>query len=330
MTLQNTTAETIAADPTQATDQGYFGPDSLVWQVLSAPAVSLMIAQVTNLLEIPHVDFQSVLLDHDPLYPTNTRQQRGTRNTLRHKGGHFHERLRRTVAGPLPIIFGDKESARQYAQRLVKFHHPMNGVNPDDDHPYSATSPEAMLFAAVTIIHAALIAYENFDVTDGHLPRRLTDPDRDRYFAEAAQFAVLMGVPSETIPCDAAGVARYYRSVSDKFVYRHGWAAAQIRTATSLAIPANRDDLGRTLADIALMLSEAISYSVLPKPSRRLHRIPAGADPLLAGVRVAALPLFALLGLKPVGRRVQRWFLGAEAAETLERAQSMTGAQSRE
>jgi uncharacterized protein (DUF2236 family) len=306
------------------TDHGFFGPDSLVWQVLTAPAVSLMIAQVTNLLEIPHVDFQSVLLDHDPLYPTNTRQQRGSKNALRHKGGHFHDRLRRTVAGPLPIIFGDTESARHYAQRLVRFHHPMNGVNPDDNNHYAATDPEAMLFAAVTIIHAALIAYENFAVSDGRLPRRMPDHDRDRYFAEAAQFAVLMGVPAETVPRDAAGVAQYYRSVADKYVYRQGWTAAQIRTAASLAIPATRHDLGRTLADIALMASEAISYSVLPKPSRRLHRIPPTADPLLAGVRVATLPLFALLSLRPVAQRAQRWFLGAAATETLERARSMT------
>lgn len=205
----------------------------------------------------------------------------------------------------------------------------MHGVNPDDGIPYSATSPEAMLFAAVTIIHAALIAYENFAVTEGRLPRRMADHERDRYFAEAAQFAVLMGAPAETVPRDAAGVAQYYRAVSDKFVYRHGWAAAQIRTAMSLALPASRDDLGRTVADIALMISEAISYAVLPKPSRRLHRIPPSADPLLAGIRVATLPLFAFLSLGPVGRRVQRWFLGAGAAETLQRAQSMTSTQPR-
>ena len=80
----------------RARPDGYFGPDSVAWRVLTAPATTLMIAQLTNLLEVPHRDFQAVLLGHDPLFPTNPRRQRGWRLPTA-KGGHFHDRLRRTV-----------------------------------------------------------------------------------------------------------------------------------------------------------------------------------------------------------------------------------------
>ena len=108
-----------------ARTDGFFGPDSVAWRVLTAPATTLMIAQVTNLLEVPHKDFQAVLLGHDPLFPTNPRRQRGWRLPTA-KGGHFHDRLRRTVGVPLPILFGDKRSALECAERLAHYHRPID------------------------------------------------------------------------------------------------------------------------------------------------------------------------------------------------------------
>ena len=104
-----------ATDP-DAPDHGFFGPDSVAWRVLSAPAVAMTIAQITNLLEVPHVDFQSVLLDHDPLYPTNAKRQHGWNGP---GGGRFHDRIGRTVAVPFPILFGDaSQSEMQHIAAL--------------------------------------------------------------------------------------------------------------------------------------------------------------------------------------------------------------------
>lgn len=304
-----------------ARTDGFFGPDSVAWRVLTAPATTLMIAQVTNLLEVPHKDFQAVLLGHDPLFPTNPRRQRGWRLPTA-KGGHFHDRLRRTVGVPLPILFGDKRSALECAERLAHYHRPMSGVAPDGS-AYRAVDPDAMLFAAVTIAHAGLRAYETF-AFDGRLPRRLPAADRDAYFAEMAELAVLMGVPRERVPTSAVQIDGYYRSIAPKFTFQPGWFVAQLRTAASLLRPAGRDDLVATLGDAVLMVSALLAIAALPGPSRRLHRLPPFADPALRLALLVSMPAFALLGNNRIGGTAVRWFLGRDDADRIARARALT------
>jgi len=305
----------VALDGEPIESDGFFGAHSAAWRVLTAPATTLMIAQITNLLEVPHADFQAVLLNHDPLFPTNSRRQRGRRGMG--KDGHFHDRLRRTVSVPFPILFGDKRSAVECAQRLHQYHRPMSGVGIDGTH-YNATSADAMLFAAVTIAHGGLIAYEKF-AFDGRPPRRLCPAERDRYFGELAELAVLMGVPRDQVPVNTQQVADYYRSIAPKFTFLPGWRSAQLRTAARLLRPAGTADVRATLADAVLMASAVIALTALPRPSRRLHGLPALADPALRVVYVASLPVFALLSTELVGGAAVRWFLGTEDARTLER-----------
>lgn len=287
-----------------------FGPRSVSWRVLTAPATALMIAQITNLLEIPHLDFQAALYDHDPLFPTNKKRQRGSRGAGRRKDGHFHDRLRRTLSVPLPMVFGNPEEAWSCATRLFNYHRPMTGVGADGRTPYSATSPESMLFAAVTISHAALIAHERFAFDGRRPPRRLDQSERDQYFAEMSQIAVMMGVPAEDVPMSATEVDQYYRSISAKFGTRPGWESARLRTAAVLLVPDSWSDVVATTNDVLLVLSTLVSYAALPKPSRRLHRLPAITDPALSLTRLATLPLFALLQVPAVERAVLRWYLG--------------------
>lgn len=298
---------------------GYYGPDSVTWRVLTSPAAALMIAQITNLLEAPHIDFQNVLYDHDPLFPTNRRRQRG-RDPQSRKGGSFHDRLRRTLAVPLPIVFGDKAAADACARRLFNYHRPLSGTGADGVTPYAAVNADTMLFAAVTISHAALIAYERFDFVDGMLPTRLPDADRDRYFDEMAQLAVLMGVPAEQIPRSTEEVAAYYESVSGKFTWRPGFVRAQLGTALALLRPDGVDDIRATITDTVLVGSAAVAHAVLPKPFRRLHGWPSFTDPLMGGVYLATLPLFALLRIGAVQRAAVTGYLGAADAAVLSKA----------
>ena len=290
---------TEPASADTAAGPGYFGPDSVTWRVLTSPAAALMIAQITNLLEVPHIDFQNVLHDHDPLFPTNRKRQRG-RATLAGKGGHFHDRLRRTLSVPLPIVFGDKQSADACAARLFAYHRPMTGPG------YSAVSPDSMLFAAVTISHAALIAYERFDLVDGVFPARLPAVDRDQYFAEMARLGELMGVPIGQIPRSTDEVGQYYQSVSAKFTRRPGFRRAQLRTALTLLRPDGR--------------------SALPKPSRRLNGLPRAADPLLTATYLVSLPLFALLRIDAIQRAAVTAYLGATDAAVLAHGRSRLSA----
>ena len=311
----------------QGAEAGYYGPHSVTWRVMTSPAAALMIAQITNLLEAPHVDFQNVLYDHDPLFPTNRKRQRG-RGARARKDGSFHDRLRRTLAVPLPIVFGAKDAADACATRLFNYHRPLSGTSADGTTPYAAVDPEDMLFAAVTISHAALIAYERFDFVDGALPTRLPDADRDRYFDEMAHLAIAMGVPADDVPRTADAVAAYYRSVGDKFTWRPGFQRAQLRTALALLRPDGLDDVRATLTDTLLVGSAAVAYAVLPKPSRRLHGLPPLADPMLTAVYLASLPLFALLRIGAVRRAAVTGYLGAADAAVLSDARrEITGSE---
>lgn len=295
--------------------EGFFGPDSLAWQVFTAPATALMIAQITNLLEVPHIDFQSVLVDHDPLFPTNRKRQRGLGSAR--KDGYFHDRLRRTLSVPLPILFADKQSAVACADRLMHYHRPMTGQPTEDAPAYSATSPETMLFGAVTISHAALTAYERFAFRQGRLPRRLSVADRDRYFAEMSTLAIMMGVPAADVPMTATQVDAYYRSIAAKFKLRRGFRSAQFKAAAALVVPRGWRDVPKTAGDIGLMASAAVACAALPRPSRRLNGLPAVADPMLYALYAASLPLFALLSLPGIRSLVLRWYLGAADTATL-------------
>lgn len=312
-------SDVVWASDADAEDSGFFGPESVAWRVLTAPAVALMIAQITNLLEVPHVDFQSVLLDHDPLYPTNARRQRDWKGK---GGGRFHDRIGRTVAVPFPILFGDRKTAQRCARKLFNYHRPMHGVNADDGARYSATDADTMLFASMTIAHGGLLAYENFAVSGLGGSRPLTAAERDQYFAEMVELAVLMGVPREKVPASATGLADYYASLSDKFRYRDGWNRAQVGTVLGLLKPTNLRDLGRVIADVALMNSSVLAAAALPRPSRRLNQIPSVADPVLELVRVASLPVFAALQTS-AGRPVLRALIGADHLAAVDAARAL-------
>ncbi|KUI32437.1 hypothetical protein AU196_16325 [Mycobacterium sp. IS-1742] len=281
-----------------------------------------MIAQITNLLEAPHIDFQSILLDHDPLYPTNAKKQRSWRGDPTRKGGRLTDRLRRTVVGPLPIIFGDREAARRCADRLTAYHRPMRGINADDGRPYSAADADTMLFAAVTISHGALIAYERYAFRGSKLPARLPAEMRDRFFAETAELAVLMGVPRERIPVTARKVDEYYRGQTHKYHTREGYFGNQLRTAATQFRFTSADSAVTVAADLVLLASTFLAYSAIPRPCRRLHHIPVVADPLLEMVHVAVLPLFGLLQIPAVGRLITGAYIGAENVDAIARSVS--------
>ncbi|MGE2736983.1 oxygenase MpaB family protein [Mycolicibacterium vaccae] len=320
--MPESTAQPVLWSVDSDVDRGYFGPGSLSWKILSAPAVPLMIAQITNLLEAPHIDFQSVLLDHDPLYPTNAKKQRSWTGDPAKKGGRITDRLRRTVAGPLPIIFGDTVAARRCADRLAAYHRPMTGINADDGQPYSAVDPDTMLFAAVTIAHGALIAYERYAFRGWRRPRRLPPHERDQFFRETAELAVLMGVPRERVPVTARQVADFYRSQAPKYRTRKGYFLTQLRTAATQLRFTTGDTPATMAADLALLGTTFLAYSVIPRPCRREHRIPAPADPLLSLVHLASLPAFGLLQIEALGAMLVGAFLGEENFDGIRRSQA--------
>ncbi|MFN3601947.1 MAG: oxygenase MpaB family protein [Dietzia sp.] len=273
-------------------DLGYFGPGSMSWRVFLHPATQVMIAQITNLLESPHIVFQHVLINHDPVFGAESR-------TAHHGDGPrvtFYDRVVRTVSVPAPLLFGSTAEADKAARQLFNYHRPMRGTLSDTREPYAATDASSMLFAAVTIVHAALLAYENLAYDDGRKVAPLTEDEVTQYLTESSRFGALMGAPTEQFPTSREELARYYESVSEEFRTTTGWTRERVRAAGRLVRPGDGRRPRHVATDVMLLLSQLMSVAVLPAEFRRLNGVPAALDPILRVMFVCATPAFWALG----------------------------------
>lgn len=294
--------------PAGSHDYGYFGPGSVVWQVVTHPATALMTAQVTAAFEVRHKGIQAATLQHDPLILDALKGKPAARL--------FVTRFQRTLGVPLPIVLGDTATADQVAGHLRRVHARITGTMPGTDgERYSAGSPENALFAHVTIFHAALRSYEKLAYRDRHAPRRLPDAERDRYFRELVPFAELMGVEPGTAPASMAAVVRYYRSIENDYGPIPGFQEAQLPVALGSLRIEGRHEIGSAAAAVAMGSSMALAVAVAPRPVRRLLGVPAVFDPALAAALRAARPTFAALALPTVGDRAVRAIAGPEGLE---------------
>lgn len=280
---------------TAPTDHGYFGPESLSWQIFLHPATQLMITQLTNLLELPHIVFQQVLADHDPVFGGPSR----SRNRVGGAPVTYFERARRTVSVPAPILFGTTAEADKASRQLFNYHRPMHGSLTDTGEKYAATDPDSMLFAAVTIAHAAWLAYENFAYVDGRRVPPLTDDEVRRYLAETAQLGALMGAPREQFPGSREELRTYYDSCAHMYRTKPGWGRDRIRAVGGLMRPGNGRRPQHVATDLTIFLSEVMGFAAIPTRFRRLNGIPRALDPLLRGMYTCSQPLFRRLAADP-------------------------------
>lgn len=295
--LMSTATQGHPADPSAdpPPDHGYFGPGSLSWEVFLHPASQVMIAQITNLLEMPHIVFQHVLAHHDPVFgaPPRSRQRQGGPQVT------FLERVVRTVSVPAPLLFGSTAEADRAARRLFNYHRPMHGTLADSGDDYAATDADSMLFAAVTIAHAAWLAYENFAYVGGHRVPPFTDEQARQYLSEASYLGALMGAPREQFPTSREELDRYYDSVSDLFRTKPGWAGDRLRALGRLFRPGDGRRARHMAADAALLASEVMSFAAIPARFRRLNGVPVILDPVLRAMYVCWQPLFRRLAADP-------------------------------
>ncbi len=298
-------------------DYGYFGPSSVVWRVLTHPATPAMITQVTALLEMPDAGLFSTVFDHDPLVRATMRG--------RVRPSMINNRLRRTAGVPVPLILGDTASADRIAAHLRGFHSKMQGTIPSSGEPYDAAGSDLVVFAHVTIMHAALRVYESTGFVGRRFPKRLNDKDRDRYFAEAAQFAILMGARSEDIPRSVAEVRDYYGRRRATHYYPRGGGENVVSPALRSVGSALRHpgDIDTVLIMLALVASHVAAIAIAPAPVRRLFRIPKAADPLITTTFRFVQPIFALLTVPAIGNRVDNYIVGPDGVELARSARAL-------
>jgi uncharacterized protein (DUF2236 family) len=114
-------------------------------------------------------------------------------------------RLLRTLNTTLGIVFGSTPAARAALRRIDRRHIPVRGTTPTGA-SYDARDPGLLLWVQVTLVVTSLRLYE---LVRG----RLTDADRESYWAEARFFAGELGATrgGSSMPASYADLMGYER-----------------------------------------------------------------------------------------------------------------------
>jgi uncharacterized protein (DUF2236 family) len=172
---------------------GLFGPDSMSWLVNREMIVFLAGGRAA-LLQLAHPYVAHAIDQHsttrtDPL-----------------------GRFQRTFDNVFAMAFGDLDHAIASARRVHAVHSRISGyvrerVGPyDETSRYEANDEEALMWVHATLIDSAVRAFEL-------VVRRLSDDERERYYAESKRFAKLFGIPSKVVPEDWSAFQQYNASM---------------------------------------------------------------------------------------------------------------------
>lgn len=227
--------------------EGIFGPASLTWRVDREAAIFLGAGRAL-LLQLAHPWVAAAIAEHS--------------RTLADPIGRFHQ----TFSVVFSMVFGSLDQALGAARHLHRRHAKVVGTLPAKVGPfragslYRANDASALRWVHATLIDTALMTY-NFV-----LPR-LTDDERDQYWAESRLFARLFGIPLESLPSNWSSFAAY----SERMVQ------SDILTVS----PAARNIAGQIFSGAATRLRPpkwyvALTAEMLPARLRADFQLPFG------------------------------------------------------
>jgi uncharacterized protein (DUF2236 family) len=174
-----------------ASRDGYFAPESAIRRVGDTPIVPLLGGGPAVLLQVAH-----------PLVAAGVVAHSDYRNDL-------WRRLVRTLRALYLIVYGTKQEAEDAAAVVRAVHAHVHGVTRQPlgrfpaGTPYSASTPELMLWVHATLVQASLAAYERFVA-------ELSPDERERYYQEMALVARLFGTPDSVLPGSLAEFREYF------------------------------------------------------------------------------------------------------------------------
>jgi uncharacterized protein (DUF2236 family) len=169
--------------------EGVFGPGSMTWRVDREAAIFLGAGRAL-LLQLAHPWVASAITDQSRVFADPV--------------GRFH----RTFGVTFTMVFGSLEQALSVARKLHQRHQAVQGVLPQSAGPFAAGSSyhanevSALRWVHATLVETALLAHELV------LPK-LSDSERERYWAEARLYAALFGIPPESLPSDWTSFVAY-------------------------------------------------------------------------------------------------------------------------
>jgi uncharacterized protein (DUF2236 family) len=247
-------------------DDGLFGPDSVTWRIHASPA--MLIGGIRALL------IQTL----HPLAMAGVAQH----SDYRTRGLY---RLRRTTQYVLTVTYGDTRSAQAAGEQVQRVHRQISGIDPVTGKAYTATDPDTLLWVHCTEVHSFSAAYRAYGGA-------LSDAERDRYFAESARAAALVGIPKEKVPASAAEMRAYFERMRPSLCVSRS-ALEAIRFLASP--PRVRRDVKVT---VSMRIASAAAIGLLPRHLRELMGLerPWLIDAVtFASLRAAFRPLGRLL-----------------------------------
>jgi uncharacterized protein (DUF2236 family) len=168
-------------------DVGYFGPQSISWQVNREMTVLFGGARAL-LMHAAH-----------PLVAA------GARQTSMYQRDPW-ARLIRTLQLQSTMTFGTKAEADEAAGRINKLHFKVNGIDPVTRERYDAVDPDLLLWVHACLEVSSLYFFER-------TVRRLSDAERDRYHQENLLAADLMLLPRQSVPATFQALDDYVTEV---------------------------------------------------------------------------------------------------------------------
>lgn len=223
-----------AAVPEHPADDGFFGPGSVTWRVgtdLTAPVAGLrsLLLQALHPLAMAGVDQHSAWRE-DPA-----------------------GRLAATSGYLATVSYGDRAAAGAAAARVRRVHEHVTGVDPVTGRGYAAGDPHLLLWVHATLVESTVAVCRL-------LGTPLSAADADRYVAEMATAAELVGVPTALVPTTVAALDHFVATTRPELVCTR---AARESMAYLLDPPDLDDDVSGIWADI-----REAAVGVLPEWAR--------------------------------------------------------------
>jgi uncharacterized protein (DUF2236 family) len=224
-------------------DLGFFGPDSVSWQVHREVTVLFGGARAL-LMQAAH-----------PLVIAGARES------------GFYERnpwkrLQRTLMLTYAITFGTRVEALAAAERINEVHERIHGIDPVTERPYDALDPDLLLWVHACLVESALL-FEAETVGE------LDDAGRQRFHEEQMLAAELLKLPRDRIPPTVPELRAYIDDVATAGFLRVTDAAR--RVAELFAHPPAEAEWRPVLRGVS-----RLAFGTLPRPIRDLYGVRIG------------------------------------------------------
>ena len=224
-------------------DLGYFGPDSVSWQVHREVTVLFGGARAV-LMQAAH-----------PLVIA------GARETGFYERNPWR-RLQRTLMLTYSITFGSKAQAEAAAERINDVHARVKGIDPVTGLSYDGLDPGLLLYVHACLVESALL-FEALTVG------RLDGRGRQRFHEEQMLAAEMVRIPRERIPPTVPELRGYLRAVYRSGILRSTDAA--LRVAALFRDPPPEAEWRPVLKGVS-----RLAFGTLPPELRRLYGVETG------------------------------------------------------